>query len=234
MNSSAHSGFGTAHTAPPVSVIESALGRSSPPLHVAVGRRPFQSLAADVGHIAEPPDDEHPLSSMRRSNVGSSQREPDSIIPAGGNVPENGGEGRLLVDSSGASVSMRRPCSGHILPDDDTRANLRHEPPLLAPETASLTFEASAIPKVRDVGAGGASVEDVDVGGDEGATDTRGSHVVVSKSVRPSLCEDGEAVRVRFDLEGRLDIESIVPQRGLDAEVEPADAGEEAPDLRDR
>jgi len=154
MSSSTHAGLGTAHTAPPVSEIEIALGRSSPPLHVAVGRLPFQSLAADVGHIASPPDDEHPLASMRCSNIGSSQREPDRIIPAGGNVSENGGEGRLLDDSSGASVPMRRPCSGDIFPDDDTWANLLDETPLLIPETASLTFEASAIPKIREVGAG--------------------------------------------------------------------------------
>lgn len=231
MSDSTQSGFGTTHCFPPVSAIESAPGRSSP-RHVPVGRLPFQSLAADVGHIAPPSDNEHPLASMRSSNTGSSQREPDSIKPAGGKVSEYGGEGRLLDDSPGALVSMRRPCSGDILPDDDAWANLLDEPPLLAPQTASLTFEASALPKIREIGTGGASVEDVDMGRDEGATDSSGSHVIVSKSVGPSFCEGAQAVRVSFDLEGRFDIESVVPQGGLDAEVEAADAGEEASDFR--
>lgn len=210
MNSSTHAGFGIAHTVPPVSVIDSALGRSSPPRHVAVGRRPFQSLAAEVGHIAEPSDDEDSLASMRSSNAGSSYRKPDRIKPADGKVSENGGEGRLLVDSSGASVSMRRPCSGNVLPDDDTRANFRDDPPLLAPQTASFTLETTAIPKVRQIGAGRSAVQDINVWDAEGATDARGSHVTVSKSVGPSFGEDAEAVRVRLDLEARLDTESLV------------------------
>jgi len=62
-------------------------------------------------------------------------------------------------------------------------------------------------------------VDDVDVRSMEGAADASGSHVTVSKSVGPSLCEDGEAVRVRLDLEDRFDIEPIFSQGCLDAEV---------------
>jgi len=87
------------------------------------------------GVVHSPPrDDEESLAAVRSANVGSSNVEPDRIIPRFGKVSENG---------------VQPPRSEHcdVLHDDDARSKVANDSRELEPQTASLTREASALPR---------------------------------------------------------------------------------------
>lgn len=166
-----------------------------------------------VGHLSPPRDDEETLSPVRGSDVGSTEIEPDRIVPRFGKVSENGSQ----------SARSER-CD--VLHDDDAGSKLASDARELEPQTAALTCEASALPCVRHVLAGEPTAEDVDGGRISGD----GSHVVESKSVGPVSREDAAAPRIGLALPRRLTVESSIAQRAFNPEVKAADAAEERAD----
>jgi hypothetical protein len=65
-------------------------------------------------------DHEEPLAPMRRTNVGSSQREPDRIIPAGGKVTEDDVE-----------PASNESCD--VLHEHEARSKYANDPRVLSP-----------------------------------------------------------------------------------------------------
>jgi len=157
------------------------------------------SLCVGVGHHEE----SRPL--VWGANVRSSKIEPNRIIPRFGKLTEHDVE---------STRSERRD----VLHDNDSRSSLANDSCELEPQTAARTREASSRSSERHVLAGEAAAEDVDPrhGG------ANGSHVVISKSVRPVSREDAAAPRVLLALPDRRDIEPLIAQRAFEPEVEPA------------
>ena len=156
-----------------------------------------------------PRDDEDPLSTMRRSNVGSSQRKPERVIPAFGKITED-------------SVKPSNNEGCNVLHDDEPRSYLANDAPVLEPETAPSTVKASAFSRERDVLAREAPADDVD------RLDFRTanlSHVVVDRRPRPPCPQNRAAGGIGLALPRDR------PEPGpLQAKLEPAEAGEERSD----
>jgi hypothetical protein len=95
---------------------------------------------------------------------------------------------------------------------------------LFGPQTAALTFEASALPCERQVLTGASAAEEVDARGVVGAD---GSHVVEAKGRRPVAGEDAAAPRVGLALKHRVDIEASITQGALKAQLQTADTAEQ-------
>ena len=191
-------------------------GRNGVRLARSDGQSP-RSTSLAFGVVHSPPDDEDALSDVRRSNVGSSNSEPDRIIPERGKVSENGCDCGLC--DGDASDANGRASTGDVLPHRDEGPKLANDARLFGPQTAALTFEASALPCERQVLAGATAAEDVAARGVVGAD---GSHVVEAKGRRPVMGEDAAAPLVGLALKHRVDIETPVLQGALKTELEPA------------
>lgn len=157
--------------------------------------------------VHSPRDDEDALSDVRRSNVGSSNSEPDRIIPERGKVSENGCDCGLC--DGDASDANGRASAGDVLPHCDCGPKFANGARLFGPQTAALAFEASALPCERQVLTWRAPTEEIDARGVVGAD---GSHVVEAKGRRPVAGEDAAAPRVGLALKHRLDIEASIAQ----------------------
>jgi hypothetical protein len=147
---------------------------------------------------------------MRRSNVGSANAVPDSIIPARGHLSEN------------ISRSTRKErCD--VFHDDDAGSKLANDAREFSPQATALTREASALPSERQVLAGEAATEHVDAGG----VGADVSNIGKEMSRGPVSGEDAAAPRVRFALPRRFAVESRITKGLLKPEIQTADAAEE-------
>jgi len=141
----------------------------------------------------------------RRTNGARWYTVPRRIVPALGQFSEN----------SSHSVS-KQPWD--VLHDDVGGSYLANDSCELKPEAGLFAIEPSAPSRNADVLAGESAADDID-GGEVSSSDI--SHVLVSGSVRPVLCEHGPTVAVLLDLPHDR------PQaRAFQPELQPADAGE--------
>lgn len=148
--------------------------------------------------------DENPLSPVRRANVVSTHHE----RPAGVSL-------RLQVFKH--PVSAESAEARDVLSDHPAGSHFSHQPEELGPEP-SLVFMPSPAPGTGDGLAGESSDQSVSC-----REVTHGHSANVSESWKsgPMSLKDGAAVGVDLDLGDAL------PSGPFEAEVEPADAGEE-------
>lgn len=146
---------------------------------------------------------------MRSAHVACAEHVPRRIEPERGQVTEH-------FTESPPVVSGKEP--RNVLHEHESRSHVSNDPAILAPEARPLARESGALSGDADVLAGESAADDVDAG--ESAD---GADIVISKSVRPVLCENVTTPRIPFHLEHHS------PARGvLQPKLQPADAGEEA------
>ena len=189
-----------------------------------------RSVSDAFGVVRPPPrDDEESLAAVGSANVGSSNVEPDRIIPERGKVSENSGDCGL---GDGDSIDANgRASAGDVLPHRDCGPKLANDARLFGPQTASLTFEASALPCERQVLTWRAPTEEVDA---RGVVLADGSHVIETKGRRPVAGEDAAAPRVGLALKHRVDIEASITQGAFETELETAYPTEQRPEREAR
>lgn len=163
-------------------------------------RQRFPSLRVGVGHH------EKPATTVRSSEILSSESEPDRIVPERGKVTEHD------VEPAKSEV-----CD--VFHDDEARSKLANDSRELEPKAAARTADANLLASLGDVLAGEPAADDID--GAELARPDR-ANVVESLDVGPVLREDLAAELVALDL----------PEHGtesgpLEAEFESANAREE-------
>jgi hypothetical protein len=161
------------------------------------------SLASGVRH------DEEPFPEMRSADVacGDDARKDD--------VPR-------LFEIADNAIQPSRNERPNVLDDDDAREELARDPVLLFPEPASRAVEPFALSGARDVLTGEASAKDVHRGK---VSPPDLPNIVIPPHVRPVHREHRTTERIALDL----------PRDGtepghLEAELQPADAGEERTD----
>ena len=120
---------------------------------------------------------------MRRSDVDSAETVPLRIEPQGGKVGEDSSE---APNNEGCDV----------LNDDEAGSNHANDAGVLAPESAPLSVDALATPRVADVLAGESTTDDVDML----KLLSCAPDVFVPRGVRPVLREHLAAVRIDLDL----------------------------------
>jgi hypothetical protein len=122
------------------------------------------------------------------------------------------------------SPHERQPPSGpagHVLDDDPRRARLAGDAGEVVPQSGAGAVEACSLSGAGHVLAGEPSAEEID-GGQVGAN---GAHVVEALRLGPVGCQDRLAERIRLDL-----VDGVAEAGALEAELKPADAGEEGAD----
>jgi hypothetical protein len=92
-----------------------------------------------------------PVAPVRGADGGSRYTVPDSIIPERGKICEN-------------SSKPGTKETWHVFHDDDVGSYLANKSCVLAPQTRSRTFDASALASVGEVLAGEPSADGVDIG----------------------------------------------------------------------
>jgi hypothetical protein len=109
---------------------------------------------------------------------------PLNIKPARGKVSENP-----------AHPPNKESCD--VFHEDVAGSNLANEPKVLAPESGTLSIDASAFPGKTDVLTGEAAAQDVNGGG---IASSQGRDVVEEEGFRPVLPEDFLRIRVALHL----------------------------------
>jgi hypothetical protein len=131
-----------------------------------------------VGH------EEEPLSSVGRSDVGGGDDARLHSIPGGVEVGRN-------------SVQPARNEGAHVFDDHDPRSQLSDDAEVLAPESRPGAVEPRAFARARDVLAGEAPADDVDLRED---VTTHLAHVGEALRARPVHREHAPAEGIDLDL----------------------------------
>jgi len=100
-------------------------------------------LASGVGNNPEA------LAKMRRADVGGCEATPERIIPAVGQVAENGGH-----------PPPKQGC--HVFHDDEAGSKLANDSSVFAPQARTFPVEAGALASVGEVLAGESAADGVD------------------------------------------------------------------------
>ncbi len=168
-----------------------------------------ESFARGVGHI--PCDAEPPIAPMVRAEVGSGYAVPESIIPERGQVSEN-------ASKPGTEDAW------DVFQEDEAGSKLASESGNLRPEGAASAFNASSLASEREVLTGEAAADGVNGGDASGSKSgsVKVSHVSEDRDFRPVLAQDCLPIGVDLTESGCLEM-----ARGLQAQVKPANAGEQ-------
>jgi hypothetical protein len=184
---------------------------SSLPLGPGFRRCPGFGIPCGVGH------DPDPLSQVRCPELSSRQARPLRVIPCFGQVSENSSD-----RASVPALPLTGEEGGHVLHDDVSGSKLANDPGELRPKTRAGAVEPGAFAGAAEVLTGEPAADEID-GVELAGSDL--SHVLEPGGVGEVLGEDGSAVGVLLDLPGDAH------PGALEAELEPADAGEEASDI---
>ena len=148
----------------------------------------LSSFATGVGH------NEDAIANVRRANGGSGNAIPFRVIPALGQLSENGSE------FSGVS---QEPCN--VLHEDVARSHLANEPSEFRPEPSVICVTES-FPGDADGGTRESSAEEIDRF-EVCAADL--CDVVIAGHVWPVSREDASAIRIALDLPANFEAGSL-------------------------
>nr|CUV22220.1 conserved protein of unknown function [Ralstonia solanacearum]CUV36552.1 conserved protein of unknown function [Ralstonia solanacearum] len=170
------------------------------------------SQQLDRGLASQTGDHENATAFRGDSEILSIKHPPESQIPAFGKGPD---------DCRKVFAIVAREQPRDVLKDQPARPQLVDDADDFVEESAALASESGALAHGAEVLAGEAADDGID---GEQVVPSAGAHIIEALGVGEAVCEYGAADRVDFDLPGGTEAGA------LEAEVEAADAGEEAAD----